>query len=431
MFAELAGRRDVAVEAEVQHDRRETRAQRARLVRPAGGRGRAEGVDGAVQTDRRDDVCGELDAVLVAALPGHALDAAAGDADLADLDAEPHLAAGRLDRGYQRLGDPCGAADRIPGALVVGAGDQRVLEHRCDRRPAAVVAAARTQHCAQQRIAHARQRLRDAATGVPADPGPPEPPHAVADPSGQTAGHEQRHRRAACRRHLVEPRVDRGPLRGKAGMQRRAVRRLGVLDAELEARHADQVVGVRARRELDRSGAERRQQLRELAAGAGAAQVVDAGRERPVAAAEGLREAARDDVLLENEHAAPAAGQCGSGGQAADPRSDDDGVPHGGLRCAADRGPAIVEWSGRRGAGPLTAIKRRAAGQPAARGLTFEAARFALRRAVCTSSARASATPIRRFSNDSGLPNSRRSVPGTASASATPSNTMPFAATPP
>src|SRR5438128_5323526 len=60
-------------------------------------------------------------------------------------------------------------------------------------------------------------------------------------------------------------------------------------------------------------------------------------------------------------------------------------------------------------------------------GLTLAAASFARTRAVSTSSAVASATPMRRRANDSGLPNRRISAPGTRKASATPSNAMPAA----
>lgn len=64
-------------------------------------------------------------------------------------------------------------------------------------------------------------------------------------------------------------------------------------------------------------------------------------------------------------------------------------------------------------------------------GFTLPAASLAFARAVSVSSARASATPMRRLAKLSGLPNRRRSAPGTARASATPSNTMPWASTPP
>ena len=64
-------------------------------------------------------------------------------------------------------------------------------------------------------------------------------------------------------------------------------------------------------------------------------------------------------------------------------------------------------------------------------GRTRDAASVARARAVSMSAAVETATPIRRRRNDSGLPNSRRSVSGTRSASATPSNAMPVASTPP
>ena len=72
-----------------------------------------------------------------------------------------------------------------------------------------------------------------------------------------------------------------------------------------------------------------------------------------------------------------------------------------------------------------------------AQGIVFDGVDEALRvpgtdlRAVSTSAARARATPMRRLAKLSGLPNRRRSVPGTRRASSTPSNTMPWASMPP
>ena len=67
----------------------------------------------------------------------------------------------------------------------------------------------------------------------------------------------------------------------------------------------------------------------------------------------------------------------------------------------------------------------------AGRGFTSPAASRALWRAVLTSASCTSATPIRRLTKLSGLPNSRISLFGTRSASATPSKTIPVASTPP
>src|SRR3569623_261803 len=57
-------------------------------------------------------------------------------------------------------------------------------------------------------------------------------------------------------------------------------------------------------------------------------------------------------------------------------------------------------------------------------GLTTAAAALAGFRAASVVSAVASATPMRRRAKACGLPNSRISTPGMASASATPSNTI-------
>jgi len=82
-------------------------------------------------------------------------------------------------------------------------------------------------------------------------------------------------------------------------------------------------------------------------------------------------------------------------------------------RCAA---------SARAGAGPRAVVCGMAKPAPyrclperryTARGLTLEAANFALARAVSVSVARAKATPMRRLVKLSGLPNRRRSVLGT------------------
>ena len=66
-----------------------------------------------------------------------------------------------------------------------------------------------------------------------------------------------------------------------------------------------------------------------------------------------------------------------------------------------------------------------------ATGLTLPAASLARLRASSISTPVATATPMRRFLKLSGLPNRRRSAPGTRSASATPSKAMPLASAPP
>ena len=71
----------------------------------------------------------------------------------------------------------------------------------------------------------------------------------------------------------------------------------------------------------------------------------------------------------------------------------------------------------------------RKVGDHAARGFTIAAAFFAFTRATSTSASNAKATPMRRLTKLSGLPNRGMSVLGTRSASATPSNTMPLAMT--
>jgi hypothetical protein len=64
------------------------------------------------------------------------------------------------------------------------------------------------------------------------------------------------------------------------------------------------------------------------------------------------------------------------------------------------------------------------------RSARLDAARLARLRASSVSPL-ATATPMRRLTKDSGLPNRRRSVRGTASASATPSKAMPASSMPP
>ena len=76
--------------------------------------------------------------------------------------------------------------------------------------------------------------------------------------------------------------------------------------------------------------------------------------------------------------------------------------------------PAAME------AAPDVVTRQALAAQPAT-GLTLPAARLARARASSTSAPLATATPMRRLTKDSGLPNRRRSLRGTASASATPS----------
>src|SRR3989344_4989293 len=78
----------------------------------------------------------------------------------------------------------------------------------------------------------------------------------------------------------------------------------------------------------------------------------------------------------------------------------------------------MAQWAGGFHSYPLT-------------GRTLDAASLARLRASSTLSALASATPMRRRVNDSGLPNSRISDCGTRKASSTPSKAMPFSSRPP
>src|SRR5690606_36813185 len=93
------------------------------------------------------------------------------------------------------------------------------------------------------------------------------------------------------------------------------------------------------------------------------------------------------------------------------------GPDDGGHQLVLGRAPA--RRAGRR----LSAARSVGGVQAWTRGLTWAAAFRALARAVSVSGPVASAAPMRRLTKLSGLPNRRRSVPGSDRACATPSNT--------
>lgn len=84
---------------------------------------------------------------------------------------------------------------------------------------------------------------------------------------GHAAHGKQRHCRTPGLRHLPEPAIDGDPLVREAFEQTLPVCRFRVLDAELQARQAHDVVGVAARREGQLVIAQPGQQAAELAVG--------------------------------------------------------------------------------------------------------------------------------------------------------------------
>jgi hypothetical protein len=145
---------------------------------------------------------------------------------------------------------------------------------------------------------------------------------------------EQRERALPRRGARLEPAIDRLGLCREARGERTAVGGFWMLDAKPQARRLHDVVWVRARDEAQRVAGEPAEQATEMTVRsrlrADAADVVHAGREAPVAPAEGLRQPAGPSVLLEHEHALAASRQCCRCGQSADAGPDDDCVPHGG-----------------------------------------------------------------------------------------------------
>ena len=167
--------------------------------------------------------------------------------------------------------------------------------------------------------------------------GPLHSEHVVVLSGGSLAGrkavhHHQRTSRLVGRIQRFEPSFDRRLVRRKACHQRLSVSRLRMLDGELETGQPHHVVRVAATAELQGTVGQPLQHAPELTVGAGvgadAADVVHTGGERPALPLEGLRQPAGHAVLFEHQHALAATRQGGGRRQAADARTQNDGVPH-------------------------------------------------------------------------------------------------------
>jgi hypothetical protein len=125
---------------------------------------------------------------------------------------------------------------------------------------------------------------------------------------------------------------DRPRLLRKALQQGLAIHPLEVRDAKLKAWQVDDVVRVGTWHEAQGIIGQPGEQAPELALRprlrSYAADVMDARREDPILSLEGLRQPACHAVLLQHQDLALALGQRARRGQAADARSDDDGIPH-------------------------------------------------------------------------------------------------------
>jgi hypothetical protein len=130
--------------------------------------------------------------------------------------------------------------------------------------------------------------------------------------------------------HLDAP-ADRVGLGGEGGQQPVLVLRPALRDADLVAREPQGVeaVGIHLDPLQPAVQADAAQGAADVAV-VDAADVVQADVELPLAlAAEGLAAAARDVVLLADEHPTTVRGQVGAGAQPAQARSDDHDVPWG------------------------------------------------------------------------------------------------------
>jgi hypothetical protein len=143
---------------------------------------------------------------------------------------------------------------------------------------------------------------------------------------------------------VVEPSCDRRGFTGKSRFELTAIAFLRMRDPELESGQAHDVVGIGALGEAQLAIGQPRQRATELTLRtrlrSDTGDIVNAGREHPIAAREHLCESARLRVLLQHEHALAVMRQRGGGAQAADARADDDRVPVG-HRDHPSRSPAV------------------------------------------------------------------------------------------
>ena len=270
---------------------------------------------------------------LLAAGQAHADRAIALDDDLRDLGRGDHRAAGGLDAGQHRLGDPRRAADRVGAAAEVVAHQHRVHEPAGLGRRQAVVAVLPGQHRGQAAIAgQGRHHLAHGLARV-----------AHRRPAQDRAGDRAQHRRQRLLEEELlagvdgladelQVAIDRVPLVGEA-----LVHRLAEPLAARDERVAivaddDRVVDVAQRGPAELAVAqviERAPEQRALAVDV--ADVVHADVPLVAGAMERVGEAAGGVVPLEHQHAlAGVARQHRRGGEAAEAAADDDRVPTAG-----------------------------------------------------------------------------------------------------
>ena len=166
-----AGRRDVALETQVQGKVRQPRAQGVHRVVPGRCNLCIEACDGVSHPHGRQHVSALFGVLFAVLCERDSAGPSIGQDNLLDFGAQPHLAARLLDHRLHRLRKARRATHRIVGTAVVGPGDQSMLEQRRGLRWRAVVAPTRTEHGTQLRIDRSPSRRRRA--NVPRNGEPP------------------------------------------------------------------------------------------------------------------------------------------------------------------------------------------------------------------------------------------------------------------